>query len=384
MPDIALHHVSKRYDPGAAPAVADLDLLIDEGEFMCLLGPSGCGKSTTLRLIAGLESLSEGEIRLGDRLVDSRARGCFVPAEQRNLGLVFQSYALWPHLTVAQYIEFGLKLRKQDAARRRATLDQVLQTLGIEAYRHRYPAQLSGGQQQRVALARMLAVQPEILLLDEPLSNLDARLRLEMRTELKRIHRQLGTTMLFVTHDQWEAMALATRIAVMKDGQLQQLGTPHEIYETPANRFVAEFVGTPPINLVELSLPSPLASQLTRYLGTCGRWQPGIEAVGIRPERIQVLGGEPDLADPALLLSAHLTSLLPTGGSWILELTVAGDRLHLCTQTPPSWAEGASLWLRVRAEDLHLFDSQGRRLAAPRPAAPTPRTPCSQPVMEIA
>jgi len=380
MPCIALHHVSKRYDPGAAPAVSDLDLEIQDGEFMCLLGPSGCGKSTTLRLVAGLESLSDGEIRLGDRLVDAKAQGLFVPAERRNLGLVFQSYALWPHLTVAQNVEFGLKLRKQEKARRQATLDQVLHTLGIEAYRHRYPAQLSGGQQQRVALARMLAVQPEILLLDEPLSNLDARLRLEMRTELKRIHQQLGTTMLFVTHDQWEAMALATRIAVMKDGKLQQVGTPHEIYETPANRFVAEFVGTPPINLVELRHPTALASQLTRYLGTSGRWQPGIDAVGIRPERIQVQEREPDMTDTALQLHASLTSVLPTGGSWILELAVAGARLHLCTQTPPRWAEGDSLWLRIPGTDLHLFDQTGRRI----PVSHTNPQACLQPLMETA
>ena len=230
MPNIQLSHVCKRYDQSIQFAVKALDLTIAAGEFMCLLGPSGCGKSTTLRMIAGLEHASGGEIRLGERIVDSAQAGIFIAAEQRNLGLVFQSYALWPHLTVAQNIEFGLKLRKIPRAEREQILLSVMTTLGIAAYHDRYPSQLSGGQQQRVALARTLAVNPQILLLDEPLSNLDARLRLEMRTELKRIHQQYGTTMLFVTHDQWEAMALATRIAVMKDGELQQVGSNHDIF----------------------------------------------------------------------------------------------------------------------------------------------------------
>src|SRR5690606_13159164 len=171
--------------------------------------------------------------------------------EKRGMGLVFQSYALWPHLTVEENIAFGLRLRRMARHDRRERVDEVMRALGIEALRQRYPSQLSGGQQQRVALARMLAVNPEVLLLDEPLSNLDARLRLEMRAELKRLHSAFGTTIVFVTHDQWEAMTLADTIAVMNEGVLQQLGTPDEIYERPANRFVAEFVGSPPINIVE-------------------------------------------------------------------------------------------------------------------------------------
>ena len=361
MPNIQLNHVCKNYDRSGHFAVKALDLTIEAGEFMCLLGPSGCGKTTTLRMIAGLEHASGGEIRLGERIVDSVQAGLFIAAEKRNLGLVFQSYALWPHLTVAQNIEFGLKLRKMPRAEREQTLQSVMTTLGIAAYRDRYPSQLSGGQQQRVALARTLAVNPEILLLDEPLSNLDARLRLEMRTELKRIHQQYGTTMLFVTHDQWEAMALATRIAVMKDGELQQVGTPHEIYARPANRFVAEFVGTPPINIIELESRSLFAELLWPYLRSLGDEVAWISAVGIRPERIQ-LGHLALVSEPRpLQLKARLESVLPTGGSWILELSVAGQRLLLNTQTPPTHSEGDVLVLTIAAEDLHLFDSQGRR-----------------------
>jgi iron(III) transport system ATP-binding protein len=361
MPNIQLNHVCKNYDRSGHFAVKALDLTIEAGEFMCLLGPSGCGKTTTLRMIAGLEHASGGEIRLGERIVDSVQAGLFIAAEKRNLGLVFQSYALWPHLTVAQNIEFGLKLRKMPRAEREQTLQSVMTTLGIAAYRDRYPSQLSGGQQQRVALARTLAVNPEILLLDEPLSNLDARLRLEMRTELKRIHQQYGTTMLFVTHDQWEAMALATRIAVMKDGELQQVGTPHEIYARPANRFVAEFVGTPPINIIELESRSLFAELLWPYLRSLGDEVAWISAVGIRPERIQ-LGHLALVSEPRpLQLKARLESVLPTGGSWILELSVAGQRLLLNTQTLPTHREGDVLVLMIAAEDLHLFDSQGRR-----------------------
>ena len=365
MPNIQLSHVCKRYDPGTQFAVKALDLTIAAGEFMCLLGPSGCGKSTTLRMIAGLEHASGGEIRLGERIVDSEQAGIFIAAEQRNLGLVFQSYALWPHLTVAQNIEFGLKLRKIPRAEREQILLSVMTTLGIAAYHDRYPSQLSGGQQQRVALARTLAVNPQILLLDEPLSNLDARLRLEMRTELKRIHQQYGTTMLFVTHDQWEAMALATRIAVMKDGELQQVGTPHDIYVRPANRFVAEFVGTPPINIIELAQHSLVTELLFPYLRSLGGDMAQIAAVGIRPERIQVGTAHSANEPRPLQLKARLESVLPTGGSWILEVSIAGQRLLLNTQNAPAYREGDLLNLTIAADDLHLFDSRGERRELP-------------------
>ena len=366
MPNIHLNNVSKQYEKGAAPAVNAVDLEISDGEFMCLLGPSGCGKTTTLRMIAGLENISDGQLLLGETLVDSKQDGVFVPPEKRNLGLVFQSYALWPHLTVEKNIDFGLKLRKIDKAEREKTIHSVMKTLGIEKYRHRYPSQLSGGQQQRVALARMLAVQPEILLMDEPLSNLDARLRLEMRTELKRIHNAFKTTIVFVTHDQWEAMALATKIAVMKDGELQQVGTPNDIYDRPANRFVAEFVGTPPINIIELD-ESSLCSELARnHVRTyVGEDIPG-GSIGLRPERMTITTADAKIdCNQAFRLHAKLESILPTGGSWILEFSVADHRLHVNTQTPPRFTEGESLSLVINNDNLHLFDNQGLAIDMP-------------------
>ncbi|MCP1326883.1 ABC transporter ATP-binding protein, partial [Halomonas sp. 707D4] len=232
MPTITLNALTKRYGPGAS-AVDTLDLHVESGDFMCLLGPSGCGKTTLLRMIAGLEQASQGRLSIGDTVVDDPASGRFVSPEKRELGLVFQSYALWPHMSVAQNIDFGLRLRKLPAHERRLRTGEVMEKLGIAAYASRYPSQLSGGQQQRVALARMMVLNPRVLLLDEPLSNLDASLRLEMRAELKRLHQAFDTTIVFVTHDQWEAMTLASTIAVMRQGRLQQVGSPDDIYARP-------------------------------------------------------------------------------------------------------------------------------------------------------
>ena len=363
MPHITLTGVEKNYGGGAAIAVSNLDLDIRDGEFMCLLGPSGCGKTTTLRMIAGLEHSSGGEIRIGPRLVDSVAGGVFVPPEQRQVGLVFQSYALWPHLTVEGNTEFGLRLRKVPKAEREARVTQVMQTLGIEQYRKRYPSQLSGGQQQRVALARMLAVNPQILLLDEPLSNLDARMRLEMRAELKRLHREFKTTIVFVTHDQWEAMTLATTIAVMKDGLLQQVGSPSDIYDRPANRFVAEFVGNPPINILDLvganvTEPANRARQfLARHCN--GAVVPG--RLGLRPESIQLAPNAGEVPDGVLSGPVEVTGILPTGGSWIVELAGGGEKLFRVTNEPPALDVGAKGVFWARPEALHVFDAADNR-----------------------
>jgi iron(III) transport system ATP-binding protein len=359
MPRIELRGVRKSYGRGAANAVDDLDLEIADGEFMCLLGPSGCGKTTTLRMIAGLEHLSEGAIRVGPRTVDSVADGVFVPPERREMGLVFQSYALWPHLTIERNTDFGLRLRNVPKAEREARVAQVMRTLGIEAYRARYPSQLSGGQQQRVALARMLAVNPEVLLLDEPLSNLDAALRLEMRAELKRLHREFRTTIVFVTHDQWEAMTLATTIAVMSQGRLQQVGTPTGIYDRPANRFVAQFVGNPPINMIDLAAADPLAASARAFVGRV----PGAASIGIRPEAIGIVAGEEDRAGD-FTGSAEVTGVLPTGGSWIVELGTEGRKLFLTTHQPPEVGPGDRVRFAARPRALHVFDSAGDRSAA--------------------
>jgi iron(III) transport system ATP-binding protein len=364
MPDITLEGVQKNYGGGAAPAVVGLDLTIGDGEFMCLLGPSGCGKTTTLRMISGLEHPTGGRIRIGQRVVDSVEDGVYVPPEKRELGLVFQSYALWPHLSIENNVDFGLRLRKLPKAERQKRTTEVMDKLGISKYRKRYPAELSGGQQQRVALARMLAVNPDVLLLDEPLSNLDARLRLEMRAELKRIHDEFKTTIVFVTHDQWEAMTLATTIAVMSEGELQQLGSPDEIYARPANRFVAEFVGNPPINIIELARDDNggLALWTMQYITARYGELHGLGSVGIRPEAVQVTRTAEGVPDGVFKARAVTTGILPTGGSWIIELDVAGRKVFSVTSLAPTSSVGDESYLWVQPTDLNLFDSAGARL----------------------
>lgn len=356
MPDITLTNVTKNYAGHGIAAVENLSLTIADGEFMCLLGPSGCGKTTTLRMIAGLEHLSDGEIAIGDRVVDSVPAAIFVPPERRGLGLVFQSYALWPHMTVERNIDFGLRLRKLPEAERHAKVYDVMEKLRIRDYASRYPAQLSGGQQQRVALARMLAVNPGILLLDEPLSNLDAALRLEMRAELRRLHEEFRTTIVFVTHDQWEAMTLATTITVMNGGRLQQVGAPDDIYSRPVNRFVAEFIGNPPINMIVLddrSVHDCLATRLSTTLQLAGA-----ASIGIRPEEICF-----SPLDNAVPLGAlRLESIMPTGGSWIVELSFGAERLFHATHTRPPAKPGDMVTCFARREGLYLFNAAGQRI----------------------
>src|SRR5215472_9120644 len=240
--DVRYQQVSKAF--GAFHALAPLDLHVRDGAFLALLGPSGCGKTTALRLLAGLERPTSGHIYIGDRDVT------FVPTKERDIAMVFQSYALYPHLKVADNIAYPLRVRKVDQAERMRQVRKVAELLGLEDFLERRPAQLSGGQRQRVALARAIIRRPQAFLMDEPLSNLDAQLRLQMRIEIKRLQRELVATMLYVTHDQVEAMTMADRIAVMHKGQLQQLATPAELYAHPANLFVATFCGSPPMNIL--------------------------------------------------------------------------------------------------------------------------------------
>lgn len=247
-PAIEVRKLWKRF--GQVDAVAGVDLDVPPGAFLVLLGPSGCGKTTVLRLLAGLEEPTTGEIRIGGRTVASGVQGTMVPPAGRGAGLVFQSYALWPHMTVWGNIEWPLKVARWSPADRSARVREVLSLLSIEDLEGRYPSEISGGQQQRVAIARTLAPRPRVLLFDEPLSNLDAKLRVEMRAELLRIHRATGATSVYVTHDQIEALALATHVAVMREGRIEQVAPPADILATPATPFVATFVGTPPGNVV--------------------------------------------------------------------------------------------------------------------------------------
>lgn len=352
MPEIVIDKLSKSF--GNTHAVHDVSLTVKAGSFTCILGPSGCGKTTLLRMIAGLEGASAGQIRIGGRLVDDPVQGTFVPPEQRGVGLVFQSYALWPHMTVVQNVEFGLRLQRLDAPARRARTAAMLDTLRITELAGRYPAQLSGGQQQRVALARALALAPKVLLLDEPLSNLDASLRLAMRAELVRLHREFGTTIVFVTHDQWEAMTLATDIAVLAGGEVQQTGSASVIYERPATRFVAEFIGSPPINI--------LAADSSAALALIPQGMPERDhiTVGLRPEAVRIS----DRPGPGSL-AATVTAVLPTGGSWIVETaTQAGGISVVCTTlSRPTFTPMQPVLLEPQNDGMHLFAPNGRRLA---------------------
>ncbi|MDR7436656.1 MAG: ABC transporter ATP-binding protein [Armatimonadota bacterium] len=359
MPDVVLDSVTKEF-PGGVVAVRDVTLRVPDGEFMCLLGPSGSGKSTLLRMIAGLEELTAGEIRIGRRIVDSARRGVYVPPELRGVGLVFQSYALWPHLTVRENVEFGLVVRKTPEAERRRRVAAVLDLLGILGVADRYPWQISGGQQQRVALARALAVEPEVLLLDEPLSNLDARLRVELRAELKRLHQRLGNTVLYVTHDQLEAMTLGTMVGVMRDGVVEEVGEPMRVYREPVNRFVAEFLGSPPINVVEVrahrgtGLGTALLSYVEQTMGA--RVAAVVWAVGIRPEALR-LG--PAAGEEAWATSASVETVMPTGAMWIVGVRAMGEVLYAsCLEEP---RVGPCLcW--VARDDFILFAQDGSRI----------------------
>ena len=247
MSEVRIEHVFKRF--GSVTAVNDFNLVVKDGEFVSILGPSGCGKTTTLRMIAGFERATEGEIYIGEQCVSSSLKGSFAPPEKRDIGMVFQSYAVWPHMTVAENVGYPLKIKKVDKAERERRVQEMLELVHLGEYGKRYPNQLSGGQQQRVALARALVAAPGLLLLDEPLSNLDAKLRESMRFEILEIQKKTGITVVYVTHDQGEAMAMSDRVVVMSMGVVQQIGAPHEIYTQPDNKMVADFIGL--VNFME-------------------------------------------------------------------------------------------------------------------------------------
>ncbi len=370
MASLELRNVQKSYGNSQIATLKDIALKIDAGEFLILVGPSGCGKSTLMNCIAGLENITSGEI-----LVDGEDISQASPKD-RDIAMVFQSYALYPTMSVRDNIAFGLKMRKVPAAKIEEEVARVAKLLQIEPLLERKPSQLSGGQQQRVAMGRALARRPKIYLFDEPLSNLDAKLRVEMRTEIKLMHQRLKTTTVYVTHDQIEAMTLGDKVAVMKDGVIQQFGTPHEIYNNPANLFVASFIGSPPMNFV----PLRIRQRDGRWVGVLNSEQGSCELplpitsddglrdreliLGIRPEQIGLApAGSADFS-----LAVDIEVVEPTGPDTLVVFTL--NQVKACCRLAPDQAPrvGETLNLQFDPRKALLFDAQtGERLGVVQP-----------------
>jgi iron(III) transport system ATP-binding protein len=343
---VELRGLTKRF--GSLAVVDDVSLRIDHGQLVCLLGPSGCGKTTTLRLIAGFLEPTLGEIHVGDRMVSSSART--LPPEQRKMSMIFQSYALWPHMTVAENIVYGLRLRKLDRATIAKKLEIILKATKLEVLAQRYPGELSGGQQQRVALARALIVEPETLLLDEPLSNLDANLREEMRFEIRRLHDEYRYTTVYVTHDQSEAMTTADLIAVMNAGKIDQLGTPEDIYDRPQSEFVARFIGASNvINGVARDAGHIEFSGATlKVVGE--KLNPGQKAVvAIRQHDIQLSTKAPPTPENSVKATVTRQVFLGASRDYMVE-TSDGTSLRVVTSTDNAVVSGTEVWLTLPAE----------------------------------
>lgn len=361
MASVELVNVAKQY--GKQTVLHPLDLTIPDGSFTVLVGPSGCGKSTLLRLLAGLESLSAGTI-----LMNSRPINDLDPAD-RDVAMVFQSYALYPHLTVAENLAFHMQVKKVDKATQKNKVQHIASMLGIDKLLGRYPRALSGGQRQRVAMGRAMVRNPQVFLFDEPLSNLDAQLRMELRAEIKSLHQRFNTTMIYVTHDQVEAMTLADQIVVMRDGVIVQQGAPLEIYDRPCNTFVARFIGSPPMNLLEGQIqqrdgqPGVQCGEL--WLALPERWYPAAARqgqapviVGLRPQDIQP-------ADEGLPGVVNIVEI--TGESTLLHLDWQGFPIHVQVAGRLEATTRQPLSLAVRREKIHLFDAaSGERLVSAR------------------
>ncbi len=356
MPNIVLKHITKRF--GNTVAVNDLNLEIEDRDFVILLGPSGCGKTTTLRMIAGLETPTEGEIYIGDRLVFSSKRGIDISPDKRDIGFLFQNYALWPHMTVYQNIAFGLENLKWKKDKIKERVEELTHLLKIEELLDRYPSELSGGQQQRVAIARTLAPSPKVLLMDEPLSNLDAKLRTEMRAELKRLHKEIASTFVYVTHDQLEAMTLATKISLINQGVLQQFESPLKIYDRPANLFVADFIGNPTMNFIDVSLKKVEGKRyhlVNDDLEIVFEKEGGPEdvgkelVIGIRPEDIKISESG---------LKAVVYSVLPSGMETIVRVKIGNLFLSLVTFGRTEVLPDDVSYLEFLEDKYILFDKE--------------------------
>lgn len=370
MSRIELNGVNKYYDK--VHVLKDVNLTIEEGEFMTLLGPSGCGKTTTLRVISGLENPQFGVVTIDGIMVAEPETGCFIPPSKRNLNLVFQSYALWPHMTVFENVAFGLTVKKVPKKKIKGMVMKALETMQIGIYSERYPSELSGGQQQRVAIARAIVSQPKILLLDEPLSNLDAKLRVEMRTELKRLHKELKTTIVYVTHDQVEALTMSSKIAVYFDGVLSQCDAPDEVYSNPANLQVAEFIGNPKINFIESLLGTSSGSSCAldcdfgevALSGVAGRMASGTTTDGlnevtlaVRPEHIHISRKK--------LQGSHnctISSIQPAGSETLLEVDLGKHTLMVKEIGQQRYDVGETVWIHFEEDKMNVFDRNSGEL----------------------
>ena len=346
MADLSLRNLVKRYDK--TEVLHGIDLEVHHGEFVVFVGPSGCGKSTTLRLIAGLEEVSEGIIEIAGREVNN------LEPKDRDIAMVFQNYAIYPHMTVRKNIGFGLRSSKMPRADKEKRIEEVAATLGMTDLLARKPSQLSGGQRQRVAIGRAMVRDPAVFLFDEPLSNLDAQLRTQMRLEIKKLHQRVGATIIFVTHDQVEAMTMADRIVIMKDGYIQQVGTPSEVYHKPANTFVAQFIGAPSMNMI----PGAVNGSGTIHLKSGGtvpmeRALPEGRAVtlGIRPEDLFPVDGPP-------VIEGQVGVREPLGHETLIYVgTPSGDIIAKADgRTPPE--VGATVRLGAHPDNIHVFDAE--------------------------
>ncbi|MET0531478.1 MAG: sn-glycerol-3-phosphate ABC transporter ATP-binding protein UgpC [Microvirga sp.] len=355
MADLHLDNIKKRY--GALDILHGIDLAVEDGEFVVLVGPSGCGKSTLLRMIAGLETVSDGEIRIGGRRANE------VPPQKRNISMVFQSYALFPHMSVKDNITFGPRIRRENAQETEEKLKRAASILNLGAYLDRRPGQLSGGQRQRVAMGRSIVRNPDLFLFDEPLSNLDAKLRVQMRTEIKALHHKFESTIIYVTHDQIEAMTMADRIVVMNGGRIEQVGTPLDLYDHPANLFVAGFLGSPAMSLVEGTVVRPDQGTSVRLsdgavVPVAGTSAPDGASVilGIRPEYYRL-----DAAGPIRLV---VDVIEPTGSESHIYGHVDTSEVRAVFRERIAVTPGETLRLSVDPEKVHLFDpGTGMRLS---------------------
>jgi len=365
VPIVAIENLTKVF--GDVVAVDNVSFTIEEKDFLILLGPSGCGKTTILRMIAGLEIPTSGEVYLKDRCVFSSKKGIFVPARERGVGLVFQSYALWPHMNVFENIAFGLKVKRMKSGVTRDKVNSVLSYMRLDGMAIRYPQEMSGGQQQRVALARMLVSEPDIFLMDEPLSNLDAKLRLEMRAEIKNIHYQTGATTVYVTHDQIEGQTMANKIAVIDNGIIQQIDHPKKVYHRPSNLFVADFIGSPPINKMEgtavmrgnakngtVEVKNELFSLVTSYRNVLTESE---VVAAIRPENISIV------SKPGInTIEGEVQTILPSGPETILQVRYDGIMFSILITREVDLEVGQQIYIFFPPEHILLFNKHSQSL----------------------